>query len=130
MSIKSIRIENVMAFGCKDKAFELNFNNGINVIIGENGTGKTSLLKMIYAAIEAPSQVNDPKSSSYYLHDYFSNQLKSNNFFNTHKSDKDFCGFEVSNDNQFFSANFWDSNVDASYAKNDWNISAIFIPTT
>lgn len=49
MSIKSIRIKNVMAFGCKNNdnihnAFELNFNDGINVIIGENGTGKTSLL--------------------------------------------------------------------------------------
>ena len=135
MSIKSIRIKNVMAFGCKNNddinnAFELNFNDGINVIIGENGTGKTSLLKMIYAAIEAPSQVNDPKSSSYYLYDYFSNKLKINNLFNIHKSDKDFCGFQVFNDNQFFRVNFHDDNIQSFYTKNDWNISAIFIPTT
>lgn len=49
MAIQLIRIKNVMAFGClaidpsEDSmagAFELAFSNGINVILGENGTGK------------------------------------------------------------------------------------------
>ena len=69
MSIQSIKVMNVMAFqnqwrtnngDTKDgqlhdgdriqNAFELYFSEGINVIIGENGTEKTTLLKMIYAA--------------------------------------------------------------------------------
>ena len=32
---------------CIHTAFKLLFSDGINVIIGENGTGKTTLLKMI-----------------------------------------------------------------------------------
>ena len=71
MSIKSIKIMNVMAFQEQwrmssntlkesafydgnriHNAFELHFSDGINVIIGENGTGKTTLLKMIYAATQ------------------------------------------------------------------------------
>ena len=135
MSIKSIRIKNVMAFGCKNNnnihnAFELNFNDGINVIIGENGTGKTSLLKMIYAAIEAPSQINDTKTLSYNLYDYFSNKLKVNNFSNIHMPSNSFVGFEVSNGNEVFKANFSDDNIHSFYTKNNWNTSAIFIPTT
>lgn len=60
MAIQSIRIKNIMAFGTKkigDKElpFELAFCPGINVIIGENGTGKTSLLKMIYGATQVPT---------------------------------------------------------------------------
>lgn len=32
--------------------FYLNLCDGINVLIGENGVGKTSILKMLYAACE------------------------------------------------------------------------------
>ena len=32
--------------------FKLNFCDGINVLIGENGVGKTTILKMIYAAAQ------------------------------------------------------------------------------
>lgn len=71
MAIKSISITNVMVFQRQWRknngdpkvgevvsgdrmgdAFELNFSDGINVIIGENGIGKTTLLKMIYAAAQ------------------------------------------------------------------------------
>ena len=45
MNIIKIFIKNITVF----EDFELSFNEGINVIIGENGTGKTHLLKYIYA---------------------------------------------------------------------------------
>lgn len=45
MNIRKIFIKNITVF----EDFELSFNEGINVIIGENGTGKTHLLKYIYA---------------------------------------------------------------------------------
>ena len=71
MSIKSISVTNVMVFQRQLRknngdpksgklvsgdrlcdAFKLKFSDGINVIIGEDGIGKTTLLKMIYAATQ------------------------------------------------------------------------------
>ena len=51
--IRPIRVDNVMGFQCPkgmDDAFELSFSDGIHVLIGESGVGKTALLKMRYAA--------------------------------------------------------------------------------
>ena len=45
MAIKKIVLENFTVF----TNIELNFCDGVNVIIGENGTGKTHLLKLLYA---------------------------------------------------------------------------------
>lgn len=41
-----IKLENLTAFGAMEQAF----STGINVLIGANGTGKTHLLKTLYAA--------------------------------------------------------------------------------
>lgn len=49
MPVRSIKIMNVLAF---QDHFTLTFSDGINVIIGGNGTGKTTLLKMIYTAAQ------------------------------------------------------------------------------
>lgn len=46
MNLKSIKIENFTVF---DK-MAMDFCNGINVFIGENATGKTHLLKVLYSA--------------------------------------------------------------------------------
>ena len=48
MSIESIGLKNFTVF----EDFELEVSSGINLFIGENGTGKTHLLKAIYAACE------------------------------------------------------------------------------
>jgi len=45
MAVKKIEIKDFNIF----KDFELEFSPGINVFIGENGTGKTQLLKLLYA---------------------------------------------------------------------------------
>lgn len=44
MPINNVRLTNITVF----KNLDLNMSPGINIIIGENGTGKTHLLKMIY----------------------------------------------------------------------------------
>ena len=49
MSIKSIRLKNFTAF----KDLTVNLSNGINVLIGKNGTGKTHLLKALYGSCAA-----------------------------------------------------------------------------
>ena len=45
MSIKSVSLENFTVF----EKIDIEFSSGINVIIGENGTGKTHLIKLMYA---------------------------------------------------------------------------------
>ncbi|MFT5874375.1 MAG: putative ATPase [Clostridium sp.] len=44
MKIKSLYVNKYKAL----KEFEINFNEDVSVIIGENGTGKTSILELIY----------------------------------------------------------------------------------
>jgi len=51
MSIKKIHVEKFTVF----ENIEIEFCSGINVIIGENGTGKTHLLKLLYAGSFAHS---------------------------------------------------------------------------
>ena len=43
-------------------SFHLDLGEGINVIIGENGVGKTSLLKLLYAAAKRPSHQGEATS--------------------------------------------------------------------
>ncbi len=47
MSLKKLLVNNYTVF---DKC-ELDISSGINVFVGENGTGKTHLLKLLYSAI-------------------------------------------------------------------------------
>jgi len=58
--IQRLQLEN---FTCFERA-DMTFSNGINVFIGENGTGKTHLLKMMYGSINhfvnnTPSDMKD-----------------------------------------------------------------------
>ena len=54
MAIQVVNLKNFTVF----KDFHLNVSSGINVIIGENGTGKTHLLKAIYSACEVTRDLN------------------------------------------------------------------------
>lgn len=49
MNITQIKLENFTVF----KDTEINFDKGINIFIGENGTGKTHILKVLYSACQA-----------------------------------------------------------------------------
>lgn len=55
MGLKRVIIQNFTAF----EDVEIEFSRGINVIVGPNGTGKTHLLKILYAA----AQATDAKTS-------------------------------------------------------------------
>lgn len=55
MNISGIKLENFTVF----KDVELKFDKGINVFIGENGTGKTHILKVLYSACQS----SNPKIS-------------------------------------------------------------------
>ncbi len=49
MSIKKIKLSNFTVFS----KMEVDFSEGINILIGENGTGKTHIMKLLYAACQA-----------------------------------------------------------------------------
>lgn len=54
MTIKSVGLKNFTVF----KDFQLEVSSGINIFAGENGTGKTHLLKALYAACEFSKNEN------------------------------------------------------------------------
>lgn len=55
MAIRKVQLSNFTVF----EEVSLDFCEGINVFVGENGTGKTHLMKLIYSACQAV----DPKVS-------------------------------------------------------------------
>lgn len=59
MKIKSMYIKNIKAL----KDFKINFNNNINVVIGENGLGKTTILETIYNIITSNKRFLEDESS-------------------------------------------------------------------
>ena len=48
MALTRVRLENFTAFA----ELDLELSPGINVLVGANGTGKTHLMKVCYAACE------------------------------------------------------------------------------
>ena len=49
MSLTKIKIENFTVF----ENITIPFNKGLNVLVGENGMGKTHIMKLAYAACQA-----------------------------------------------------------------------------
>ena len=58
MKIQKAKLENFMLFD----SLELEFSKGINVIFGENSTGKTALLKVLYSASKVFSEAEKNKN--------------------------------------------------------------------
>ena len=72
MSIKSIKLENFTVF----ENIECDFSPGINIFIGENGTGKTHLLKVLYAFCSCKTFYDDAATKPRELKDDFFALLK------------------------------------------------------
>lgn len=148
MPIKSIRVTNVMVFQSQWRknngdpkgeelksgdrlhdVFELGFSDSINVLIGENGTGKTTLLKMIYAATQwSIEQPDAGKTDRFYK--FFSNNLSDSALLKNEDYKEAFCCFEVSDGEHSFKYSL--SHEAFSDYKN-WlglNIFSVMIPTT
>lgn len=71
MHIKSLRLKNFTVFD----DFQLNVVSGTNIFVGENGTGKTHLLKALYVACEASKNEN---TNDDLLKCFKENQLETN----------------------------------------------------
>lgn len=57
MKIKKLHADNFMLFNNID----IEFSPDINIISGENSTGKTALIKLLYASLKGYADVNDSK---------------------------------------------------------------------
>lgn len=148
MAIKSIDVSNVLVFQRQwrknngdtkatslksgDKfsdGFHLDFCDGINVIIGENGVGKTSILKMIYAATQWSIQQTEPEKTKKLLH-FFSDHLKDNDMLKNSDHKEEYCAFAVSNGEHKFEYSLSHKGI---FNFDDWfslNIASVYIPTT
>ncbi len=148
MAIQSIEVMNVMAFQAQWKAnhsnmrgeklrkvgalwetFHLDFCDGINIIMGENGMGKTSLLKMIYAATQwSIKRTHSGKTKRF--PDFFADSLVDMDLLkNREKSDAQ-SYFEVSDGAHKVRYGLCPAGI---LNFDEWlglDISSIFIPTT
>lgn len=141
MAIKTIEVMNVMVFDRKLRkymnkteeifhdSFKLEFCDGINVIIGENGVGKTTLLKMIYAATQwSFNKVETYKTKN--LIQFFSNNLSESDGMKNSKNKEDFSYYKVSDGKHDFEYSFSHSGILNSKDWQGLNIQSVFIPTT
>lgn len=75
MAVSKLELNNFMVFNKLD----IDLNAKINIVIGENGLGKTNLLKTIYAIIEIAKSKSSWRSGS--IGKYFSTGFKKNKEF-------------------------------------------------
>ena len=125
MAIKSMKVLNIMAF--QQKELDLQFGDGINILIGENGMGKTTLLKMIYAALQY--SIENQTSGKELIH-FFSNNLRDFSQMKYPGKEKDTCYYEISDGQHFFKDYLTKKNGIVSEGWKGLNIQSVFIPTT
>lgn len=139
MAIKTLEIDHILAF----RKLSLSFGDEINVLIGENGLGKTSILKMIYTAAQ-----NTTKHME--LQECFLNQITNNDGIFVNQLDGTNGGiFRVTSGQHYYSEQYEagrkgmtvpsDNNAAIKFpgirsqTNNDWlnlNIPSVYIPAT
>lgn len=123
MSVKSVCLKNFLVF---HKELTIDFSEGINVIIGENGVGKTSLLKCIYAAGQCSVHHNGIEPMARTAH-FFS----PNTSIETLKFNNDEGMFSVSDGKKEFVFKFnLDNTISVGSNKYFEVKQSVFIPTT
>ncbi|MBW9159003.1 AAA family ATPase [Clostridium tagluense] len=61
MTIEKINLKNITVF----EKLDITFSQGINILIGENGTGKTHIMKILYAISQDSKRLSDIFKNSY-----------------------------------------------------------------
>ena len=83
MAIKKIKLENFTIFN----SIDIEFCDGINIFIGENGTGKTHLMKAMYSACQAARK--DISFSNKLVRVFKSDELKISRLVNKNNIERD-----------------------------------------
>lgn len=123
MAIKIVSIGNFTVF----KDFHLNVSSGVNIIIGENGTGKTHLLKAIYSACGVTHDLNFGATR---LPDIFSN-IQEINLLHNKNEPHSTISLKIS-DSEKYSQNGYlslDNNINYYFTvPEDKKLNAVYIP--
>ena len=122
MSIDNVRLKNITVFD----ELKMDFSKTINVIIGENGTGKTTLLKMIYAACEWSNENIDTTKSVF---SYFNYGKKDINLLKSYGKKDEYSTFEAVSNNTKFQLGLSNDGVVQLDKWISLDIKSIFIPT-
>ena len=127
MAIQWIKIQNLLAF--QNDAFSLSFCDGVNVLIGENGTGKTTLLKLLYAAMECASmEVGSGINVKFYS--FFSDHLKGTGFLK-HPAHRDRpCNYQISDGKETIRFDFKEILLRRQSFPPDRRFNSVLIPAT
>jgi len=125
INIKSINLKNFTLF--KDNS--LNFSTGLNIIIGENGTGKTQLIKLIYALTEANNNLNRYKDAGVLEIEEKLRLIFHTNLENLISKKESISSIVLDFDKYNFLFNFKTNGIGSfSTADNTYNKKALFIP--
>lgn len=116
MYIKKVNVENFTVF----ESLKLNFSKGINIFIGENGTGKTHLMKMLYAPLAgAKSNMNFWEDN--FIHNRDATTVP--DYFRRNKDNEFIINIGFNEGQQYL-------NTDGGFRTAFYGVNAVFIPTT
>ncbi|MBE6089777.1 MAG: AAA family ATPase [Clostridium beijerinckii] len=116
MYIKNIDVKNFTVF----ENLNMKFCKGINVFIGENGTGKTHLMKMMYA----PLSVKYDKSMMRFWEDIFTHNTDVEtvpHYFRRNKNKEFIINIDFDNAQSY-------CNNDGNFSSAYYDIDSVFIP--
>ena len=123
--IKSINLENFTLF--RDN--NLNFSTSLNVIIGENGTGKTQIIKLIYALTQANNNLKRYKENGVIEIEEKLRLIFHANIEKLISKKENFANIDLNFDKYNFLFNFRDDGKNSSQTDSIlYNKKALFIP--
>lgn len=117
MYIKGIDIKNFTVF----ENIKIDFNKGINIFIGENGTGKTHLMKMMYAPL---SYKGNKTSRMVFWEDIFTHNTEVStvpDYFRRNKEEEFIIEIHFNNNESYI-------NKDGNFASAFYDVNTVFIP--
>lgn len=119
MGISNIKIKNFTVFDDID----IDFSSKMNVIIGDNGTGKTHLIKLMNMLVRPEFQ-----KESNIIHDYFKNIAKKD-FLKCYNNEHSFAFIQLEYNNSFIEYTLCDTSTNYKInLENAIELNNVFIP--
>lgn len=127
MSITNVKLKDFLVF---KNEFSADFCPGVNILLGWNGTGKTTLMKALYAACNWRNQTYDEERLSH-IFSYFSFAYDEKNKY-ADSNGYSFPPFylKVSTEDSKFIINAWNDEEDYHYREGDLlTLKTVFVPS-